>query len=240
MNILIVDDEPIELEQLEFLIRNHFPTWNIYKALYGSDAIKMTEEHKKHNKPFQLALMDIKLPGANGLDIAARIKEIIPEVEFIIISAFQNFNYAKQSIHLQVLDYIVKPVIECELVEAIKKFLDLHPENENYKEEVYKVMELVKRNFKDPLRLSQIAETLHLNSSYLSSLFHKEVGKSFSEFLLDYRIEHAKSLLKANKNVTILQISEESGFGSQQYFSKTFRRVVGCTPNEYRKSDNEL
>ena len=191
MNILILDDEPIELEQLEFLVHLHFPTWNIYKALYGSDAIKLAE-HMLEDSSFQLALMDIKLPGTNGLEVATKLKSLMPNMEIIIISAFQNFDYAKRSIHLKVLDYLVKPVIEKELVAALHNFLKAHPEYDNYSDVINAVIKLVRKHYKEPLKLSSIAEDLHINVSYLSRLFREEVGVNFSDYLLHFRIENAK------------------------------------------------
>ncbi len=233
MNILILDDEPIELEQLEFLVHLHFPTWNIYKALYGSEAIDLAKNMLDEGS-FQLALMDIKLPGTSGLEVAEKLKSLMPNLEIIIISAFQNFDYAKQSIHLKVLDYLVKPVIEKELVGALQKFLNEHPEYENYSEVIRKVIELVKYQYKDPLKLSSIAEKLHINVSYLSRLFREEVGVNFSDYLLHFRVDRAKKLLIRNKDWSILRIAEESGFNSQHYFSNAFKKIVRCTPKEFR------
>lgn len=233
MNILILDDEPIELEQLEFMVHLHYPTWNIYKALYASEAIGLAEGMLGRGS-FQLALMDIKLPGMNGLEVATKLKALMPNMEIIIISAFQNFDYAKKSIHLKVLDYLVKPVIEKELVGALQNFLQAHPEHDRYSEVISEVIKLVKKHYKEPLKLASIAENLHINISYLSRLFREEVGVNFSDYLLHYRIENAKKLLIQNKNWTILRVAEECGFNSQHYFSNAFKKIVSCTPKEYR------
>ncbi|VEF46328.1 DNA-binding response regulator [Bacillus freudenreichii] len=234
MNVLIVDDEPIELEQLEFLVHSHYPTWNLYKAPFGSTAIKIAENMVNDDRLIQLALMDIKLPGSNGLEVAARLKVLMPDMEIVIISAFQSFEYAKQSIHLKVMDYLVKPVIEQELINVLQAFLTEHPEYDNYTTVVREVLELVKNNFREPLKLSVIADTLHINVSYLSRLFREEVGVNFSDYLLNLRIEHAKRLLIQNKNWTISHIADECGFNSQHYFSNAFKKIVECTPKEYR------
>lgn len=234
MNILLLDDEPIELEQLELLIHSHFPTWNIYKALFGSKAMELAEDMIKDGKQFQLALMDIKLPGRNGLEVAEKLKSLMPSLEIIIVSAFQNFDYAKQSIHLKVIDYLVKPVVERELIESLHLFLNEHPEYNNHTEVVHEVIQLVKNNYKMSLKLSEIAMKLHINASYLSRLFSEEVGSSFSDYLLNYRIEKAKSLLLLQKNWSIQRIAEECGFNSQHYFSNAFKKITNCTPKEYR------
>src|SRR5690625_1963933 len=106
MHVLILDDEQLELEQLEFLINKWFPTWTCEKALNGSTAMQLADDYIARNKTFQLALIDIKMPGNNGLHIASKLKEKMPDMDIIVISAFQKFEYAKMSIHLKVVDYL--------------------------------------------------------------------------------------------------------------------------------------
>lgn len=234
MHILILDDEPIELEQLEFLIYLYFPTWTIRKALYGSEAIELATDMVQEGSVFQLALIDIKLPGTTGLEVSEKLKVLMPDMEIIIISAFQNFTYAKQSIHLKVIDYLVKPVIEKELIGALQSFLNERPQYDHYSNVIKEVIQLVEKNYREPIRLADIAKDLHINVSYLSRLFKDEVGFNFSDYLLNYRIEHAKMLLVQNRNWTILRVAEECGFNSQQYFSNAFKKNVECTPKQYR------
>lgn len=61
MNVLLVDDEPLELEQLEYLIHPLFPFWNLYKAADSSQAAAVSQKVKIH-----LAFLDINLPGKSG------------------------------------------------------------------------------------------------------------------------------------------------------------------------------
>lgn len=90
MHVLLLDDEQLELEQLEFLINKWFPTWKCEKALNRMQAIKLAEQYHAENQTFQLALIDIKIPGNNGLHIAHELKEIMPNMDIIVISAFQK------------------------------------------------------------------------------------------------------------------------------------------------------
>jgi len=117
MKLLIVDDEPLELEQLTHLIKQKWPVWEIYCAEDSSHALKLSREGK-----FTLALIDIHLPGLSGLDLIELLKKDQPDLHFIITTAYQNFSYAQKSIKLGVMDYLVKPIIECELTEIIQRF----------------------------------------------------------------------------------------------------------------------
>jgi two-component system response regulator YesN len=234
MNVLLLDDEPIELEQLEYLIHLHFPSWEIEKRSNGSQALSLVESMVKEGKQLQLALVDIRLPGKNGLDIAAKMKELMPIIDIIVISAMQEFEYAKRSIYLKAVDFIVKPVIEGELVKVLKDYSEIHPEYSIGSEVIQKVMTIVKERYSEALKLYDLSQELYINPNYLSRLFSEEVGVPFSEYLLHYRVEMAKVLLHKQKYWSMQRIAEECGFNSQHYFSTTFKRLTNTTPLKYR------
>ncbi|MDW7649711.1 MAG: DNA-binding response regulator [Bacillota bacterium] len=234
MNILLLDDEPLELEQLEYLLRLHYPAWKIVKAQNGSRAFSKADELLRNDETFQLAFIDINLPGKSGLVVASELAEQMPEMKMVIVSAYQDFNYAKDSIQLGVIDYLVKPVIERELLLVLEKItqddLDIH----RYSDLVQKVIKKVKQDYREPLKLSDIAVELHINPSYLSRRFGEELGVSFSDFLLNYRIKIAEMLLVKNRHWSIQQVADETGFNSQHYFSTAFKKVVNKSPKDYR------
>lgn len=236
MKILILDDEPLELEQLEMLIHHHFPTWQIEKAANATEALNVIQYASSKREEFQLALIDIRLPGQNGLDVAAKIKHVMPNIDFIVISAFQEFNYAKQSIQLKVVDYLVKPVIESELLAILQKYLQEHPEYQINSEVIRKVLEMVKNRYQDTLKLADVAQELHINPNYLSRLFSEEMGISFSDYVLAFRIDLAKKLLVKNKNWSIQRVAEETGFNTQHYFSSVFKKLTNQTPKDFRQN----
>lgn len=98
---------------------------------------------------------------------------------------------------------------------------------------IRKVQQYIENNFSSQISLSDIADTVGLNSSYLSRIFKKETGESVTEYLTNCRIEKAKELLKDN-NLRLRDISESIGFNDVSYFSNTFKKIVGVSPTEYR------
>lgn len=94
-------------------------------------------------------------------------------------------------------------------------------------------IEYIESNYAVPIQLDDIAKHVHLNSAYLSFLFKKHTGVSFIRFLEYVRIRQAKHLLQTTR-LSIAEIAEAVGFSGQNYFSKVFRRVVGCNPSGYR------
>lgn len=90
-------------------------------------------------------------------------------------------------------------------------------------------------NYTSSIWLEQIAGELGYNSSYLGKLFKSKTGKSFNSYLDDIRIEHAKELLM--KGVSVTRTAENVGIGDINYFTKKFKKIVGCSPSEYRKTN---
>lgn len=233
MQVLLLDDEQLELDQLEFLINKQFPTWRCRKALNGTIALAIAEQYISLNQVFQLALIDIKIPGNNGLYIANKLKEMMPQMDIIVISAFQKFEYAKQSIQLKVLDYLVKPVLEHELAEVLNKYVKNHPASNVQSNIIQQAITMIQQRYHEPLKLTQVAEELYVHPSHLSRLFSEETETTFTEFLLRYRIKMAQELL-ISKSYTMQKISDLCGFNSQHYFSASFKKITGLTPAQFR------
>ncbi len=234
MNVLIMDDEPLELRQLEFLMNKYFPAWKVFKAINGTEAIQLAMKLVEDDVVFHLALVDIKLPGKDGLSITEKLKEMMPDMDVIVISAFQKFEYAKQSIQLKVLDYLVKPIIEDEFVDILESYVKNNHNTVFQSKIISDAIEIIKLSYHEPIKLSEIADQLFVNSSYLSRLFSEETGVSFSEFLLEYRIKIAQELL-IRKDWSIQHISDACGFSSQHYFSTSFKKITNVTPGQYRE-----
>ena len=100
---------------------------------------------------------------------------------------------------------------------------------------VARSLRYVKSNFTHKIKLSDIASELHVNPSYFSALFSQEMGRSFTDYLMELRVNKAKDLLK-NTNMDIVDVAASSGFDNQSYFTKIFRKTTGITPRHYRQN----
>ena len=95
-------------------------------------------------------------------------------------------------------------------------------------------LEYIAENFSENITIEQLAETVHLSKSYFMNRFRESAGVSAVEYLNQFRIRAACSeLLESSK--TVSEISFECGFRNLSNFNRQFRRLMGCTPNEYRK-----
>lgn len=229
MNVLIVDDEYLEIEQLYYLIKREYPLWQIFEAEDAVSAQKILA-----NQTINLAFIDIHLPGEDGLAFSTKLKETYENTEIVIVSAHQQFQYAKRAIQIEVLDYIVKPVIESELFAVIKKFVIENKYVIAKSEHVLYALDRIEGDYATRLSLQDIADGIPVNYSYLSHLFSEEIGTTFKEYLLEYRIHQAKTFLVKNPNWSMTMIAEATGFSSQHHFSNVFKKIVGVTPSKFK------
>lgn len=84
------------------------------------------------------------------------------------------------------------------------------------------------------ITIREVAEYLRLSESYLSRLFKKEMGISFSQYILNLKIDKAKNLLRFSE-YSIGEITYYLGFSNESHFIQTFQKRVGETPNRYRR-----
>lgn len=96
------------------------------------------------------------------------------------------------------------------------------------------VKKYIEENFMNEITLIQLAELVNMNASYLSSMFKKETGMTYSEYLIHCRLDKARHLL-VETNMSISEVAWNSGYQEARYFSKQFSKQVGLKPSEYRK-----
>lgn len=93
----------------------------------------------------------------------------------------------------------------------------------------------IQHNYQENLKLGSIAELFGYNSSYLGKVFTKATGKNFNAYVDEIRIEHSKKLL-LEQNPKVYEIAQRVGYTNVDYFHKKFKKYVGVSPAEYRKS----
>lgn len=111
------------------------------------------------------------------------------------------------------------------------------PENENGRdtERIRQIMEYIQMHYSEKITLQDLAEQIHLCRSESCRLFKRYMNQSMFDYLLDYRIGRSLKLLRQSE-LDVTQISGQVGFANPGYYSRIFKRKMGCTPLEYRKS----
>ncbi|MBO4242926.1 MAG: response regulator, partial [Clostridiales bacterium] len=103
--IMLADDEGIVIDSLKFILEKNFTeNFEIESAKTGRSVIELAESFRP-----DIAFMDIQMPGINGIDAMREIRKTNPKTVFIVLSAYDKFDYAKEAINLGVLEYVNKP-----------------------------------------------------------------------------------------------------------------------------------
>lgn len=115
--IMLADDEGIVIDSLSFIIEKEFGiSCQIESAKTGRNVIELAERFRP-----DIAFMDIQMPGINGIEAMKEIRENNANTIFIVMSAYDKFDYAKEAINLGVLEYLNKPVEKNKIVEVLKR-----------------------------------------------------------------------------------------------------------------------
>lgn len=115
--IMLADDEGIVIDSLKFIIEKEFAGDCVIEyAKTGRSVIELAERFRP-----DIAVMDIQMPGINGIDAMKEIREANHHTIFIIMSAYDKFDYAKEAINLGVMEYLNKPVDREKIVQVLKK-----------------------------------------------------------------------------------------------------------------------
>lgn len=111
--------------------------------------------------------------------------------------------------------------------------IDHSPTPEIAHETLKEIVITIETHFSSNISIQTIAEQFNLHPNYVSQLFQKEMKTTFTQVLLNKRIQHACLLLKET-NLAITDIAEKTGYQDYFYFAKVFKKKIGQTPTEYR------
>jgi two-component system response regulator YesN len=228
--ILVVDDEKIVREA--FMAA--FGDYEIVPAASGQEAINIL---KKPND-VDLVVLDVVMPGLNGIQLVKEIKGIAPELGVVMLTGYGSKDVAVEALRAHADDFIEKPFDINQTKETIERLLSktkksFPMEGNGTNGKIRKAQEFIKRNYSKSLSLRDVAQMSYLSPKYFSRLFKEKTGKSFNGFRVNLRMKMAKKLLSKD-NYNISQIACTVGYQNPDSFMKMFKRVTSLTPSEYR------
>ncbi|MCK6257258.1 response regulator [Fictibacillus sp. KIGAM418] len=142
MKVIIADDESLERKALRRIIEDHFPYMTIAgEASNGRLAIEMARKYKP-----DFMLMDIKMPGLNGIEAIQVIKKQNPAMQFIMVTAYESFQYAKEAMKEGIREYLLKPSTAEETVHAIQRVCQSISEEQDKQSRYSATAEIVLEN----------------------------------------------------------------------------------------------
>ena len=237
MNLLIADDENLELKVLEKTVKKHFvDELEIFASSNGRKASQICDEVKP-----DIALLDIEMPGMNGIELAKYIKEKYTNCIIIFITAYDRFDYAIEAMHIKAFDYLLKPWKEerlCELINtAIENVRSMQKTDSIVHSQKDIIKDYIDRNYKKDISAKDVAGILGYSDVYFSKVFKQLFDDNFINYLTKIRIDRAKLLLK-DVSFNIKEVGKSVGYADSNYFTKVFKRSIGMSPSEYRSKHN--
>lgn len=261
IRLLIADDERLEREALVDMVSRRFVEHEIVTEVAengrkAADTAILWEA--------DLILMDIEMPGMNGLDAARAVLAQRPSCRVIFVTAYSLFQYAHEAVHLGACDYLLKPVDPDELEASIRRAIrqveaerrlealapvqqepelsapeaEEAPRAESENSQTALVMAHVRRylenNYMFDISLDSVGEILHISPAYLSAQFKKYQKMNFLDCLTELRINAAKELLN-DPFRSSAEVASMVGYEDASYFARAFKKRTGVTPTQYRK-----
>lgn len=240
MKALIIDDEKPVRDCINLLVQwSDYGIDTVFEAEDGQEAIQIIEREQP-----ELILTDIRMPGADGLKLMDWIYHNARRCKVIAISGYTDYEYIRQIFLQGGTDYILKPVQQQKLNNAIKNAIaQLEQERVRREDGVegdgadsiyYQIKYYIDKNYREELSLSFIAAHFHLSESHVSRKFKALFGINLVQYIKSIRISHAKKyLLQTGKKVS--EIAFLVGYDDEKYFSRVFREFEGISANEYRQ-----
>lgn len=131
--ILVVEDEYYARKSIvKILQESDLDIQVCGEAANGMKAIELLEEYKD----IALVITDIQMQKMGGLELASYLHKHIPEIDVLILTAFENFDYAREALRYNVKDYIVKPIYKENLLPPVKKVLEKQEEKSRNQEKI--------------------------------------------------------------------------------------------------------
>ncbi|MBW6411576.1 response regulator transcription factor [Clostridium weizhouense] len=239
LKIMIVDDEILERQALGMIINNSDCGRVIAEACNGREAIELD---RKFNP--DVIIMDVKMPGIDGIKASQIIKEQNKNKIIIMITAYDDFELVRKALVLGVDDYILKPIKPSELIGVINNiFVNLKINKDDCIEKsvseskelpIKAAIEYIQDNIGENVSLEKMASMCNLSPCYFSRVFKKSLGVTFISYVNETKINRAKELLE-NTDIPVLNVALDLGFDDCGYFIRVFKKSQGLTPKKYRE-----
>jgi len=259
--IIIIDDEPMILMGLQKLVQ-----WEEINCVISGTAKNGEEglELIKQIQP-DIVISDIRMPKLSGLEMIHSVQKIQKDTKFIVLTGHRDFDYAREALDLGVIKYLLKPTNIEDIKSAVLEAMMMLDDERSKEDDIKALREILnqvdtsateikkdesetrikylavsgirymKENFDKKIDLQTVADHLYISTWYLCKVFKNELNNSFVQLLNEIRIQEAQRLL-TESNKKVYEICELVGYIDVPYFTKTFKKYTGLTPNQYRNN----
>ena len=210
--LLIADDEAIEREAIRYFIdQSSLEFEAVEEAANGIEAVAKALQLQP-----DIIIMDVKMPGKDGLEAAKEIRQFRPEARIIFLTAYNEFEFAHKAIKVKADDFIIKPAYSDNLLKVLFEVIEDLDRINHWKQHIFRHLQLNGQpagnesdcNQAPPVSTSQELEADVVKNSHLTVLIDK---------VCDY-IDH-----NFQKDLRLDEMCEMAGF-SKYYFSRAFKQ----------------
>jgi YesN/AraC family two-component response regulator len=229
--ILLVDDDKEFREEF----REYFDDFEFIEAGNGKEAL---ETLRKPNE-IDLVILDVRMPGMDGLEVLSRIKEIAPDVGIIISTGYSTKDTAIEAFRKQADNYLEKPLNIEATREIIDKVLDSKKGLPDFAasditDKIERVKYFLERNCFKKVTLEDAAAAVCLSPKYLSRVFKEQTKRGFNDYKLSIKMDKAKIMLNET-GYNVNQVSDRLGYENVESFIRQFKKLAKTTPSAYRR-----
>lgn len=257
-SVVIIDDNKIAVEAIAKATDWEKYDCQVIGAAYdGIAGLKLIRELLP-----QIVIIDIQMPGFNGLDVIRKLKDENSDIQFIIISGYSQFEYAQQAIRYGVSDYLLKPIMTEEMETALRhvtvslkknqekkqpdhldvleqQLYEIRSSRKSYSPMVVKAIDYVADNLSRNINLSDVCKELLVSTGHFSKCFKKETGVGFAAYVTMVKMENARILLRNPQN-RVNEVARMVGYSDYTYFFQVFKKQFGYPPSDIKaKRDKE-
>lgn len=230
----VPDETGILYEDRWYFVEREYqkPSWKTYLA-----EMEQTDSVQQVRKSLQGYITQRRAAGGMRKDFTVRfIGELVQTVYGYLKDrgiAFEQI-FEREEFEHRRREACLSVVGSREFIEYLFAVLEGQKKSETHSDNVVdQLKKYIEQNLGEDLSRPVLAGKVFLSEDYVSKLFMKTTGMSLPNYIAERRIERAKEYLRTS-SLPISKIAMEVGYGNFSYFSKTFRELVGCTPNEYR------
>lgn len=239
-SVYLIDDEELILDELIDTVP--WPDNGFYVAGSSTDprvALKEIEELKP-----DVVFCDLKMPEMDGNDLIRRLKENGCKAEYVMVSAYDDFENVRTFFQQAGFDYILKPVNNDEMQMVLEKLIGKlsknKPEskaglNNTDNQGFNKMLDYINDNFGEKITLDKLAERFGYSKNYICGLFSKHLNTSLTCYLTDIRMARAKELISEGK-MLIKEVGATCGYKEYYHFFRVFKAYYGISPKDMQDS----
>lgn len=246
LKILVVDDEMFVRRGI--VMETDWAAMDcavVAEASNGEEALEAVHRYRP-----DLIISDIRMPRMDGIELLKTLRQEGNEVRVIFLTAYSEFEYAKQALRYFAFDYLLKPFEDGELEECVlrakKEIEEQRDDRKNQEQQtvlaapeeqgdksryIREALNYIAEHYGDSdISIATVSAAVGISESHL---FKKETDYTVAAYITRYRMRAAMKLLEDCRN-RVSEVAEQVGYRDITYFSSTFKKIVGMTPSEYQ------